>query len=312
MVKNIARLMALLLLVSMAGLVSAQSLPPVDPAMEANNLYFAEVQWGGADAEWYTDGLWVLGGRAGQPVVALELESTNDGETMEGFITYAGEGPIFFYGEREYANTYAVEVQWGSGFDASDWNFDGYWVIGGRQGQPVVSANLSLNDADDALVGNITYAGEGPITFYGTPVDGGVYRTDNWWGEEPPTELFMGGIWVMGNRADQQVVSVVAESADGGETLQGQMTYEGEGPIGFYATHITGNVYMVENQWGGSDADWNVAGYWVIGGRDEQRIVALDIAQDENGLSGTITYEGEGPIGFYAYSLQAYNELNQG
>jgi OAA-family lectin sugar binding domain len=58
--------------------------------------------------------------------------------------------------------------------------------------------------------------------------------------------------------------------------------------------------YSVENQWGGEDAPWHPGGTWELGARDNQNVVAIDIASEDKGasLKGTTTYNGEGPIGF--------------
>ena len=98
------------------------------------------------------------------------------------------------------------------------------------------------------------------------------------------------------------MVALSATSSDGGQTLVGTMTYAGEGPIGFRATMTGPNTYAVENQWGGTDAPWNPGGTWVIGRRDAQSVVAIDILSEDGGstLNGTMTYDGEGPIGFRA------------
>lgn len=60
--------------------------------------------------------------------------------------------------------------------------------------------------------------------------------------------------------------------------------------------------YAVENQWGGSSAPWQPGGNWALGGRGNQQVVAIDIASGDGGNSftGTMTYVGEGPIGFKA------------
>ena len=59
-------------------------------------------------------------------------------------------------------------------------------------------------------------------------------------------------------------------------------------------------LYQVENQWGGDNAPWNNGGTWVIGGRSQQNVVELNLQSDDGGnhLKGTMTYNGEGPIGF--------------
>ena len=107
-------------------------------------------------------------------------------------------------------------------------------------------------------------------------------------------------LWVLGWRPSQQIIAVDASSGDNGETLQGTIQYAGEGPIGFRATRVTGNSYTVENQWGGSWAPWHDGGQWVLGDRDGQRVVDIQISGSNGALSGTITYVGEGPIGFQA------------
>jgi hypothetical protein len=76
--------------------------------------------------------------------------------------------------------------------------------------------------------------------------------------------------------------------------------YAGEGPIGFRARWIRGNEYQAEYQWGGEDAPWNPGGVWRIGGRENQRIAAVDVTSPDLGakLVGQVQYVGEGPIGF--------------
>lgn len=63
-----------------------------------NNQYAVENQWGGAAAPWQPGGTWVIGGRSGQAVVALDLKSPDQGKSLMGSITYSGEGPIAFKG----------------------------------------------------------------------------------------------------------------------------------------------------------------------------------------------------------------------
>ncbi len=109
-----------------------------------------------------------------------------------------------------------------------------------------------------------------------------------------------GGTWVIGSRIDQYVVAINVKSNDDGQTLNGTITYSGEGPIGFRATRSGSNDYKVQNQWGGSYAPWRDGGTWVIGSRTDQHVVVIDVLSDDGGqtLNGTITYYREGPIGF--------------
>ncbi len=128
-----------------------------------------------------------------------------------------------------------------------------------------------------------------------------LYTVENQWGTTD-SPWNPGGVWTIGGRADQRVVALSATSIDAGQTLSGTMTYAGEGPIGFRATQTAPNTYTVENQWGSADAPWNPGGTWVLGGRDGQRVVAIDISSEDEGntLSGTMTYDGESLIGFRA------------
>jgi hypothetical protein len=129
------------------------------------------------------------------------------------------------------------------------------------------------------------------------------YSVENQWGgNNAPWNL--GGTFVLGSRENQNPISFNLSSDDGGKTFTGTMTYENEGPIGVKATQTVGNNYSVQNQWGGSSAPWNDAAPWIIGARDNQRVVKLECStQNGDGgktLSGTMTYSGEGPIGFKA------------
>lgn len=125
------------------------------------------------------------------------------------------------------------------------------------------------------------------------------YATQNQWGGNS-APWHDGGTWVIGARDNQHVVAMAVSSNDGGQTLNGTITYEGEGPIGFKATNTGNNTYQVQNQWGGNSAPWHAGGAWLLGCRGNQSVVAINIASTDGGktLNGTITYAGEGPIGF--------------
>lgn len=127
-----------------------------------------------------------------------------------------------------------------------------------------------------------------------------LYTVENQWGGDW-APWHPGGQWEIGCRSDQNVVAINVESSDGGQTLNGTMTYAGEGPIGFRATLLGNNNYEVENQWGGDDAPWNPGGNWILGARgDQQNVIAINVESDDGGenLNGTMTYADEGPIGF--------------
>ncbi len=130
--------------------------------------YSVENQWGGDSAPWHVGGMWAMGTRDGQRVVALEISSSDDGETLTGTMTYSGEGPIGFKGSREGANNYVVENQWGG--DQAPWHPGGRWIIGYRTGQNVVAVDVASSDEGATLSGTMTYANEGPIGLKGTRV----------------------------------------------------------------------------------------------------------------------------------------------
>jgi hypothetical protein len=131
---------------------------------------------------------------------------------------------------------------------------------------------------------------------------GNSYSVENQWGGAS-APWHPAGIWNLGAREGQRVVALDIQSDDLGKTFTGTMTYQGEGPIGFRAKQIQGNSYSVKNQWGGASAAWHPGGTWTLGGRDDQRMVKLNFSSSDSGdtLSGTLTYQGEGPIGFRAY-----------
>lgn len=127
------------------------------------------------------------------------------------------------------------------------------------------------------------------------------YVVENQWGgQSAPWRA--GGIWIIGGRSNQAVSSLAIESKDKGASFSGKMSYEGEGPIGFRAKLLSNNVYAVENFWGGNNGKWHKGGTWILGGRDNQALVGVEIVSKDKGksYSGTITYAGEGPIGFRA------------
>jgi hypothetical protein len=265
----------------------------------SNNLHQVQNQWGGSSAPWNPGGIWLLGCRDGQNVVAIDITSSDHGKTFTGTMTYAGEGPIGFRATMTQTNNYVVENQWGG--SSAPWNPGGNWIIGARSGQRVVSLKVNSTDNGQTLNGTMTYDGEGPIGFKSSQVDGGSFTVQNQWGGNS-APWNPGGIYIMGCRSGQNIVALTISSSDNGKTLTGTMTYAGEGPIGFRATQFANNNYTVENQWGGPSAPWHPGGKWLIGARENQAVVALNISSADGGLNlnGTMTYAGEGPIGFRA------------
>jgi hypothetical protein len=267
----------------------------------SNNLHHVKNQWGGSSAPWNEGGMWVIGCRSGQNVVAINITSSDGGKTLNGTMTYAGEGPIAFKGTLTQNNTYSVQNQWGGA--NAPWHAGGEWVIGCREGQNVVAVNVTSNDNGATLTGTMTYKNEGPIGFTSELSNGAVYSVENQWGGSTAA-WHDGGVFVLGCR-DQAVISVDISSNDSGKTFTGTMTYAGEGSIGVQAKSLGSNNYQVQNQWGGSSAPWHDGGIWLIGCRTGQNAVKLQIKSADNGntTNGTMTYNGEGPIGFKAIEM---------
>jgi hypothetical protein len=133
--------------------------------VQKDNKYNIKVQWGGSTAPWHQDGVWVIGGRDNQRVVKVNIESKDGDQTFSGEITYKGEGPIGFKAAHTQGNNYTTQVQWGG--STAPWNQDGVWIIGGRDNQRVVKANIESKDGGKTFSGEITYKGEGLIGFKG-------------------------------------------------------------------------------------------------------------------------------------------------
>lgn len=202
-------------------------------------------------------------------------------------------------------NLHHVHNQWGG--SAAPWHEGGMWVCGCRAGQNVIAIDVTSQDGGKTLAGTMTYFGEGPIGFRGVLTQNNTYVVENQWGGSS-APWHPGGTWIIGCRTAQNVIGIRVSSSDNGLTLNGTMTYNNEGPIGFKSELADGSVYSVENQWGGSSAPWNPGGVWVLGCRD-QDVIAIDInsGDEGNNLNGTMTYSAEGPIGFRGKALGGNN-----
>jgi len=191
---------------------------------------------------------------------------------------------------------YFVENQWGG--SNAPWHNGGSWVLGAREGQNPIAFDIVSSDGGTTFHGTMTYDGEGPIGFRAKNVTGNTYVVENQWGGSN-APWHPGGNMLIGGR-DQKCVKLNIVSLDGGKCFSGEMTYQGEGPIGFKSEMTDYNAYLTENQWGGSSAPWHPGGICVIGCRGEQHVVSLDVKGNGINLKGAMTYEGEGPIGFSA------------
>jgi outer membrane protein OmpA-like peptidoglycan-associated protein len=149
-----------------------------------------------------------------------------------------------------------------------------------------------------------------PPAIVGDLVAVNPYSVENQWGG-PDAPWRPGGQWLIGGRNDQRVIALDVSSPDNGATLAGTMTYKGEDPIGLRANAIGANTYLVENHRGSPSEPWHKGGIWVLGARGPQQpVVALRAASADEGLTltGTMTYKGEGPIGFRTKPLVTVQE----
>lgn len=256
-------------------------------------VYSIQNQWGGPSAPWHDGGIFNIGNRDGQLPVALHIQSGDGGLSFTGTMTYKGEGPISVRANHVTENCYQVENRWGG--EGAPWHDAGLFLLGARDGQNAVE--FDLNGADGtSLDGTMKYAGEGPIGVKATKTTGETFNaTNQWGGTDAPWH--QGGQWVLGCRPEQAVTALEISSPDNGLTLVGTMNYINEGPIGFRGTRTMANTYSVVNQWGGADQPWHPGGTWVLGCRGKQGIAAISAKGDVDGLSGTMMYSGEGPIG---------------
>jgi hypothetical protein len=210
----------------------------------------------------------------------------------------------------EIMTAYNVENQWGG--SSAPWVYGFTWLLGGRKDQFIVSAEIGSKDHGETFNGSITYNGEGPIDFKAKQEFGNTYSVEvRWGGSSAPWHV--DGSWIIGGRDNQRCIQLNVTASGRDNILNGSMIYDGEGEIGFKGMIVPS--YQVENQWGGPSAPWNPGGIWVLSGRCNQNVVSMDIKSKDNGKSfeGTMTYEGEGPIGFKGtqISYNNYEVYNQ-
>ena len=126
------------------------------PREDANsvpvNTYYV---WGQLDEKWVDLGVFAISGDS-EPIVALNVNSTNEGDALTGTISYKGKAPVTIEATRikqnEYKLTNPVESK---------------WHLGGRDDRKIININVSSPDNGQTFYGTITYAGESAIAFKG-------------------------------------------------------------------------------------------------------------------------------------------------
>ena len=125
---------------------------------------------------------------------------------------------------------YYVQHQWGD--SSAPWHDGGVFKIGGRAGKTVVALKYASEDGGNKLSGTMTYKREGPIGFRATRVEQNIYSVETQWGGSFAA-WHSDGNWRLGSRDVQRIVAMDVASKDDGHSLNGTITYSGEGPIRF-------------------------------------------------------------------------------
>ena len=126
------------------------------------------------------------------------------------------------------------------------------------------------------------------------------YDVTNTWGKTGTQHP--GGTFTMGCNKSAALIKLDVSSTDNGQTLTGTAQYQGNGSIGIKFTYNNDssapNAYDCTVTYGGvSYPRWT----WVLGDRGADQLpVAFNISNGGEGttLTGTMTYNGEGHIGF--------------
>ncbi len=190
------------------------------------NNYAVENQWGGVTAPWHPGGNWIIGARKRQNVIALNLKA--EGNSLEGSMSYQGEGPINIVATLTKGSSYSVDSHWGG--ESAPWHSAGTFVLGNRENQHPVAFDLTSYDSGRTLEGTMTYEGEASIGFRATQILDNNYNVENQLGG-PTSRWVSGGQFVIGSRVDQRVISLKISSSNEGTDFTGQMTYFGESAI---------------------------------------------------------------------------------
>ena len=129
----------------------------------AESLYRVQNRWGDVETSWRDGGLFKIGAPE-KRVLALNLTSDDQGETLLGTVSYEAELATEqeLRATRRRGNVYAVEVRQDG---ESAWLAHGQWLLGARRHQQIVALTVEADDDGAALTGKIAYAGEGPIQF---------------------------------------------------------------------------------------------------------------------------------------------------
>lgn len=136
----------------------------------------------------------------------------------------------------QVTNQYQVQIQRGG-----SWQEDGMWAIGRYDSNKtgvINSIYLKSNDGGQTLNGNLYDNVPDELSVSVSPCQA-TRSNDNYYtvveSAAPSSREFT---WVLGSRTDKHVIAINVESKDGGQTLNGTITYQGEEPIGFKGVRV--------------------------------------------------------------------------
>lgn len=129
--------------------------------------YTTQIQWGGDSAPWHDNGVLVLG-RGNALPLAMDLHTTDNGQTLVGSITAPVRWRAVWQGPA--AGTYATEIQCGGA--QAPWYPAGVVAFGGPGCMPLNYLRINSGDGGRNLGGVLCSIGSGGVGFQATRVTG--------------------------------------------------------------------------------------------------------------------------------------------
>lgn len=136
------------------------------------------------------------------------------------------------------ADEYNVQIQYGGA--NAPWRDLGTWTVGSRTDSHPIELKfasgdgMTKHDGAKTLMGQVKYEQkEGMLSLRADRVSGNNYT---FYTKKGNADWAKDGTWVIAAKDNLPVIKLEAKSTDGGKTLVGTTTYQGEGPVGFKAT----------------------------------------------------------------------------
>jgi hypothetical protein len=132
----------------------------------STKTYSVQIQFGGEQAKWNDLGVWTLDSPKKNNLVKIDAKSSDDGKTLQGTATFAGEGPVGLKAELGKEKKYSVQIQFGG--EQAKWNDLGVWTLDSPKKNNLVKIDAKSSDDGKTLQGTATFEGEGPVGFKAT------------------------------------------------------------------------------------------------------------------------------------------------